>query len=81
MTELRDKLYSSALFTAIKGNGENYFFTGLSGSLDSFLISYIFLHHNKKLIFCSDDLTKLFHLREDLSSLIKNDLLTIYLSS
>jgi len=58
--------------------GDNLFFTGLRGSLNSFVLSALF-EKNRKIIFCSNDPSRLFRLKDDINLILGNEEASIYL--
>ena len=70
---LQDKVRQSPEFREISSSGGNdIFFTGIRGSLTSFVIAQLF-KSNKKVVFCSNDSGKLFKLKDDLNLLLGED--------
>jgi transcription-repair coupling factor (superfamily II helicase) len=77
---LKEKIYSSANFKKIAEAGEKeFFFTGLRGSLNSFLLNFLSGQH-RKIVFCSNDHTKLFRLKDDTNLLSGSDAALLYIS-
>ena len=73
MQNISDKIYRTSAFDSISSSdGRGLFFTGLSGSLKSFVISYLFTALHKKIIYCSCDSSKLYDLKDDLNFILEN---------
>ena len=68
----------SALINECKGS--NLFFTGVSGSLRSFIISYLYNYANPKIIYCSNDRESLFKIKDDIEIINGDEAAEIYLS-
>jgi transcription-repair coupling factor (superfamily II helicase) len=80
LTSLTQKIYSSSKFNQIKSPSEQkFFFTGINGSLQSFVTAYLFEKFCKKIIICSTDSSKLFKLKDDLNLILGNETASIYL--
>ncbi len=80
MTSLTQKIFSSSKFNQIKSPAEQkFFFTGINGSLQSFVTAYLFEKYCKKIIICSTDSSKLFKLKDDLNLILGNETASIYL--
>lgn len=77
MKSFTEKIFDSEKFVYL--NQSNLLFTGLRGSLDAFIIAKNFLQSNK-LIFCSEDQQKLFRLKDDLSLIVPERNVFVYLS-
>jgi transcription-repair coupling factor (superfamily II helicase) len=76
---LQDKVRQSPEFREISNSkGSDLFFTGIRGSLTSFVIAQLF-EKNKKVVFCSNDSGKLFKLKDDLNLLLGEDKTSLYL--
>jgi transcription-repair coupling factor (superfamily II helicase) len=74
LQHITDKIYRTNSFEAIgSSDGSGLFFTGISGSLKSFVISYLFTCHYKKIIYCSNETEKLFGLKDDLNFILEKD--------
>lgn len=79
LKDLTYKIFSTKKFSgAFSGGCNDLFFTGLRGSLNSFLISRIF-SFRKKLVVCSNDTGKLFKLKDDIILLLDEDAASLYL--
>ena len=77
--ELKQKIFASSQFEEIKSNdGTDLFFTGLRGSLHSFVTDFI-SGIKPKIIYCSADSNKLFRLKDDINLLKGSDFASIYL--
>lgn len=80
MKELVNKIFSSRKFSEIKSSGgSDLFFTGINGSLKSFIVSSIYNDSSKKIIFCSTDTHKLFKLKDDINLILDSETASIYL--
>lgn len=80
MKNLTTKIFKSQKFSEISSSGgSNLFFTGIAGSLRSFIVSNLFLNANKKIVYCSADMQKLFRLRDDINLILESDTASIYL--
>ena len=80
MNILTQKIFSSSKFNQIKSPAEQkFFFTGINGSLQSFVTAYLFEKFCKKIIICSTDSSKLFKLKDDLNLILGNETASIYL--
>ncbi|HJY63181.1 MAG TPA: DEAD/DEAH box helicase, partial [Ignavibacteria bacterium] len=80
LTEIKNKIYSSSLFGQIKNKeGIGLFVTGLRGSLNSFVVSFL-SGINPNIIFCSTDKNRLFKLKDDVNLISGNEITSIYLS-
>lgn len=80
MISLSQKIFSSSKFKKITSPAEyNTFFTGVNGSLQSFITAYIFEKFSKKIIISSTDSSKLFKLKDDINLVLGNDTASIYL--
>ena len=74
MQYITDKIYKTRIFDAIGSSGGNdLFFDGISGSLKSFIISYIFTHKYNNIIYCAAESSKLFELKDDLNFILEKD--------
>lgn len=80
MQALKEITYNSPEFKRIKSPSGN-FFTGISGSLKSFIITNLFEHHNGKIIYCSNDKSSLFKLKDDINAILGKDYASIYLEN
>ncbi len=78
LNTLKQKIYGSNKFKEIT-SADGLFFTGTGNSLQSFVISYLFEHFNKKIILCSNDTGKLFKVKDDLNIILENEPASIYL--
>lgn len=80
LNRLKEKIYSSGNFAKIAeaGNSE-LFFTGLRGSLGSFVVNYLYGSH-RKIVYCSNDHTKLFRLKDDINLLAGSEAAMLYIS-
>ena len=80
MKSLTDKIFHLPLLESIKQQGgNNLFFTGLNGSLPSFVISKIFESNYQQIVFLSNDSTRLFKLKDDINIINQNEPALIYL--
>jgi transcription-repair coupling factor (superfamily II helicase) len=71
---ITDKIYKTRIFDAIGSSGGNdLFFDGISGSLKSFIISYIFTYKYNNIIYCAAESSKLFELKDDLNFILEKD--------
>jgi transcription-repair coupling factor (superfamily II helicase) len=77
---LKEITYSSPEFKQITLPSGN-FFTGISGSLKSFVITNLFEHHNGRIIYCSNDKSSLFKLKDDINVILGKDSASIYLEN
>lgn len=80
MQKLKEITYSSPEFKNITSSSGN-FFTGISGSLKSFVITNLFEHHNGRIIYCSNDKSSLFKLKDDINVILGKDTASIYLEN
>jgi transcription-repair coupling factor (superfamily II helicase) len=79
LENLLKNIKSSNIFRNIlDSGGEGIFFTGLRGSLNSFVETALY-EKNKKIIFCSNDPSKLFRLKDDINLILGNEFASIYL--
>ena len=79
LKDIKEKIYSSPEFRIISDNaGKSLFFTGIRGSLTGFILAKLY-DLNKKLVFCSNDQTKLFKLKDDLNLIIGSEKSSLYL--
>ncbi|HWA06066.1 MAG TPA: hypothetical protein VG961_05925, partial [Ignavibacteria bacterium] len=79
LKQLQEKIRQSPEFREITASGEKeFFFTGIRGSLTSFVITFLF-ESNRKIVFCSSDSARLFRLKDDLNLLIGEDKTSLYL--
>ncbi|MBL8017953.1 MAG: hypothetical protein JNK43_11825, partial [Ignavibacteria bacterium] len=80
LNRLKEIIYGSDNFAKIAeaGNSE-LFFTGLRGSLGSFLVNHLAGKHSK-LVYCSNDHTKLFRLKDDINLLAGSEAAMLYIS-
>lgn len=79
LEDLKDSIFQTEKFRDITNNGGiDMFFTGLRGSLNSFVISYISTLQ-PKVIFCSNDPAKLFRLKDDINVITGKDTALLYL--
>lgn len=77
---LKEKILQTHRFTEIiSAGGVNLFFNGARGSLNAFITAAIYTLH-PKIVYCSNDSTKLFKLRDDLNILLGGEKTSIYLS-
>jgi len=80
LNNLTRKVYNSNKFREIKSPAsQKQFFTGINGSVQSFIISYLFENQSKKIILCSADANKLFKLKDDINIILENETASIYL--
>lgn len=80
MNSFTQKIFSSSWFKQIKSPDEQkFFFTGINGSLQSFVTAFLFEKFCKKIIICSTDSSKLFKLKDDLNLILGNETASIYL--
>ena len=79
MKNLVNKIFRSKTFGEINSPGGGLFFTGISGSLRSFIISYLSKFASKKIVYCSTDTAKLFKIKDDINLIIGSDIASIYL--
>ncbi len=80
LTRLKEKIYGSVNFAKIAEAGNNeLFYTGLRGSLGSFLVNYLSGSHGK-IVYCSNDHTKLFRLKDDINLLAGSEAAMLYIS-
>jgi transcription-repair coupling factor (superfamily II helicase) len=80
MNELTQKIFSTSKFGEIKTpGGRGLFFTGINGSIKSFVISYLFQFCNKKIVYCSNDRESLFKLKDDVNLILGTDTASIYI--
>ncbi len=81
MIALAQKIFQSPKFSEISSaNGESIFFTGINGSLRSLVISFIFAGISKKIIFCSNDSSLLFKLKDDVNFALGKETASVYLN-
>jgi transcription-repair coupling factor (superfamily II helicase) len=74
LDHIADKIYGTANFNNIStADGSGLFFSGVNGSLKSFIISYLFTRKHKRIIYCSNNTEKLFNLKDDLSFILEKD--------
>jgi len=79
LTDIKNKIQSSPLFEQINNrNGLGIFITGLRGSLNSFIVSYL-SGINPNIIFCSTDKNRLFKLKDDVNLISGYEICSIYL--
>lgn len=79
LKEIKDKIYGSTEFSLIsEKEGKNLFFTGIRGSLTAFIIARLY-EMNSKIVFCSNDNSRLFKLKDDLNLIIGADKAGLYL--
>jgi transcription-repair coupling factor (superfamily II helicase) len=79
LENLVKNIKSSNIFRNILDSaGESIFFTGLRGSFISFVVASLF-EKNTKIIYCSNDPSKLFRLKDDINLILGNELASIYL--
>jgi transcription-repair coupling factor (superfamily II helicase) len=78
--KLKEITYSSPEIGKIVSPSGN-FFTGISGSLKSFVVSNLFENHTGKIIYCSNDITSLFKLKDDINVILGKDYASIYLEN
>ncbi|MCI0450351.1 MAG: transcription-repair coupling factor [Chlorobi bacterium] len=79
LKELLAKIYLSKHFEEINSSrGINLFFTGLRGSLISFVISCIY-NVQPKIAYLSNDEAKLFKIKDDINLILANESAVIYL--
>ena len=79
LKNLTDKIYNTKKFRDIPASGgTGIFFSGLRGSLNSFVVSEIY-SLNRKIIYCTNDVNKLFRLKDDINLLLGSDTAKIYL--
>jgi len=70
LEEIKNILYKSEKFQQIKDKASsNLFIGGISGSLNSFLIDYIFNNVSKKILYLSNDSEKLRKVFDDLTAI------------
>ncbi len=80
MESIKKKIFSSQRFSELESStGTDLFFTGINGSLSSFIISFIYENLLSKLIFVSTDSSKLFRMKDDLNIIIPGEPASIYL--
>jgi len=80
MINLAQKIFKSPKFNEIsQHNGANLFITGTNGSLRSLILSYISGNVNKKIIYCSNDTSSLFKIKDDLNFVLGSEVASIYL--
>ncbi len=80
MESVKRKIFSTQRFSGLESNtGADLFFTGINGSLNSFIISFIYEKLQSKLIFISTDSSKLFRMKDDLNIIIPGEPASIYL--
>lgn len=74
LEEIKHKLYHSPKFKEIKDRaGNNLYIGGVSGSLASFLVEYLFCEVSKKIVFLSNDTEKLRKVFDDLIAISSID--------
>jgi transcription-repair coupling factor (superfamily II helicase) len=77
--ELTDKIFRSKNFEEITwAKGFNLFFTGLRGSLNGLVISCIH-KFQPKVVFCSNETSRLFKLKDDINLIYGSEAASIYL--
>lgn len=79
MNNLARKVYNSKKISEINSPVSQKFFTGINGSVQSFIISYLFENRSKKIILCTLDVNKLFKLKDDINIISGNETASIYL--
>ncbi len=80
MNILSQKIYSSGKFKQIISPlDRGIFFTGINGSMQSFVSAFLFEKFCKKIIICSTDTSKLFKVKDDINLILGNDTASIYL--
>jgi len=73
------KIHTSPRFEQLKtAGGKNLFITGLRGSLASLVVSRIY-ENNPKIVICSNDISRLFRLKDDINLAAGKDVSSIYL--
>ncbi len=79
LKDLINRIYSTFLFREIFAHGcEDLFFTGIRGSINSFIVSGIY-GPRKKIVICSNDTGRLFRLKDDINILLHDDAASLYL--
>ncbi|MEO8512399.1 MAG: transcription-repair coupling factor [Ignavibacteria bacterium] len=79
LREIKDKIYDTPEFAIIgEKEGKELFFTGIRGSLTCFVLSKLY-DLNKKIVYCSNDQTKLFKLKDDLNLILGSEKTSLYL--
>ena len=79
LLDLTKRIFDSQHFTDFsKSHGAGLFITGTLGSLDSFIISYLY-SVRKKIIFCSSGPERLFKIKDDINMVLQNETASIYL--
>ena len=79
LKNLLNKIYSTRKFREIPASGgSDIFFSGLRGSLNSFVVADIYTV-KPKIVYCTNDVNKLFRLKDDINLILGSDTARIYL--